>query len=116
MRFLPAAAVAVAVLLPGTAVAATPSTVTYAPSTAAIANPGRGFFTYTETHFGSYTPLSASSLTKARVDQARSLVYRIFYLEKYQAVDQISAADLALVRADFAAARAAGVKMVVRFA
>ncbi|MFF5085523.1 DUF4874 domain-containing protein [Actinoplanes sp. NPDC000266] len=118
MRLLPAAAVAVAVLLPGAAVAATPSaaTVTYAASTASIANPGRGFFTYTETHFGSYAPLNAADLAAARVDQARSLVFRIFYLEKYQAVDQISAADLALVRADFAAARAAGVTMVVRFA
>ncbi|MEV4346857.1 DUF4832 domain-containing protein [Actinoplanes sp. NPDC049596] len=118
MRFLPAAAVAVAVLLPGTAVAATPSTatVTYAASAASIANPGRGFFTYTETHFGSYTPLVDADLAAARVNQARSLVYRIFYLEKYQAVDQISAADLALVRADFAAARTAGVKLIVRFA
>jgi hypothetical protein len=118
VRFLPAAALAVAVLLPGTAVAAAPATatVTYPASSAAIANPGRGFFTYTETHVGGYEPLDAAALVAARVGQRRTLVYRIFYLEKYRSADSISAADLALIRADFATARAAGVTMVVRFA
>ncbi|WP_306213882.1 DUF4832 domain-containing protein [Actinoplanes sp. RD1] len=112
-------AVAAALLLPGAAVAAPPAPVTrtYAASAASFANPGRGFFTYTETHVGpGYVPLDAAALTAARVHEAHSLVYRIFYLEGYQAVDTIGAADLARISADFATARRAGVKLVVRFA
>lgn len=119
MRFLPAV-LAVALLVPGTAQAAPPATVTraYPASTADIANPGRGFFTYTETHFrtGGHVPLDAATLAAARTTQARSLVFRVFYLEKYRDVDTIEAGDLALIGADFAAARAAGVQLVVRFA
>ncbi|HEY0000088.1 MAG TPA: DUF4832 domain-containing protein [Actinoplanes sp.] len=122
MRFLPIAAVAVALLLPGTAHAAALSTttVTYDASSAVIPNPGRGFFTYTETHLtdspDDYVPLNADDLAAARVNDARSVVFRIFYLEKYRDVDTISKADLALIQADFKAARTAGVKMVIRFA
>ena len=118
-----AAAVAAAVVsLPGVAHAATPDSVSlaYDASSEVIANPGRGFFTYTETHLYAdgtgYQPLDAAALTQARLEQAHSLVYRIFYLERYRDTDAIAAADLDLVRADFAAARAAGVKLVVRFA
>jgi hypothetical protein len=122
MRLLPIAAVAVALLLPGTAHAAALSTttMTYDASTAVIANPDRGFFTYTETHLtgdpADYVPLDADALAAARLNNARSVVFRIFYLEKYRDVDLISKADLALIQADFAAARAAGVKLVIRFA
>ena len=123
IKALTAAAAAVAVLVPGTAgAAAAPSTVTraYAASTEEIANPGRGFFTYSETHLYAdgtgYRPLIKDDLVTARTTDARTLVFRIFYLEKYQSADTITAADLNLIRADFATARAAGVKMVVRFA
>jgi hypothetical protein len=112
MRFLPAAAAALVLLAPGAAHAATPATrtVRYAGSNAIIENPGRGFFTYTETHLGSgFDPLDPAA-------PMHSVVFRIFYLEKYRDVDTISAADLALIRADFDAARKAGVKLVVRFA
>src|SRR5689334_16360568 len=99
MRLLRVAALAVAVLLPGSAQAATPATSvtkTYAATSEVIANPGRGFFAYTETHLGFFEPLAP-----AKSD--RTLVYRHYYLDKYQAVDRISAADLALIGADFAA-------------
>ncbi|MBM2618803.1 DUF4832 domain-containing protein [Actinoplanes sp. LDG1-06] len=118
MRFLPVAALAVAVLLPGTAQAATPAPVTrtysYAASADVFANPGRGFFTYTETHLGSsFEPLVVADLARARTTSAQSLVYRHYYLDKYVGADQIT--DLAQVSADLAAVRAAGVKIVLRF-
>ncbi|MEV6342677.1 DUF4832 domain-containing protein [Actinoplanes sp. NPDC051851] len=110
---------AFALLLPGTAAAAatpTTTTKTYAASTAVIANPGRGFFTYTETHLTTegtgWDALDAGTIAEG----GHTLVYRIFYLEKYATADTITADDLALIRADFATARAAGVKLVVRFA
>ncbi len=115
MRLLPVAALAVAVLLPGTAQAATPAPVvsrSYPASSEVIANPGRGFFTYTETHLGpSFEPLDAAALSEA----GHTLVYRHYYLEKYRAVDTISAADRALIAADFATTRRTGVKLVLRF-
>ncbi|WP_067497369.1 DUF4832 domain-containing protein [Actinoplanes sp. TFC3] len=106
---------------PAGARAATPGTVThtYAASAATLANPGRGFFTFTETYLAddpAYTPLDAVALREARIKQARTLVYRIFYLPRYRSIDTISAADLKLIRTDFTAARTAGVKLVVRFA
>jgi hypothetical protein len=114
--------VAVTLLLPGTAHAAALSTttLTYDASSAVIANPDRGFFTYTETHLtanpGDYVPLDADVLRAARLNDARSVVFRLFYLEKYRDVDTITKDDLALIQADFKAARAAGVKLVLRFA
>jgi hypothetical protein len=118
-------AAALVVLLPGTAHAAVAvpvvtTTRLYPVSTEVFANPGRGFFTYTETHLyddgSGYVPLDAAQLAAARVNEGRSLVFRIFYLEKYRTTDTFSRADMELIRADFTAARAAGVKMVVRFA
>ncbi|MEU8657707.1 DUF4832 domain-containing protein [Actinoplanes philippinensis] len=119
------AAAALVVLLPGAAHAAVAAPATmvtrlYPKSAAVFANPGRGFFTYTETHLladgSGYVPLDAAALAEARTTESRSLVFRIFYLEKYQSTDTISREDRQLIRDDFTAARAAGVKMVVRFA
>ncbi|GAB2597297.1 hypothetical protein Aab01nite_72800 [Paractinoplanes abujensis] len=64
MRLLTVAALAVAVLLPpGPAQAATRS---YPASSEVFANPGRGFFTYSETRLGAaYEPLIAADLTRA---------------------------------------------------
>ncbi|MBL7260498.1 DUF4832 domain-containing protein [Paractinoplanes lichenicola] len=111
MRLLPVAALAVAVLLtPGPAQAATRS---YAASSEVFANPGRGFFTYSETHLGAaFEPLVAADLTQARLTESRSLVYRHYYLSRDAA---LPAADLARIAADFTAVRMAGVKIVLRF-
>jgi hypothetical protein len=120
MRLLPAAAVAVALLLPGTAYAATqtPSTtVTYPTTSDVFANPGRGFMAYTETHLGGgHTPLQAIQLAQGRAEDAESVVFRLFYLDEYRDVDTISKDDLAQVRTDLQTARLAGVKLVIRFA
>ncbi|RYV49822.1 DUF4832 domain-containing protein [Pengzhenrongella frigida] len=105
-----------------TAATATAATVahTYAASSAALANPDRGFYHYSETHFradgSGYTPLDAAQLTSWRTSEKVTLVYRIFYLEKFADQDTIDDAILRLVAADLATARAAGVKLVVRFA
>ncbi|MDR6322317.1 DUF4832 domain-containing protein [Actinoplanes couchii] len=118
-RFVMAGVASLALVLSGAAPAlAAPASVTrtYAGTDAVIANPGRGFFTYTETHLrgdgSGWEPLAAADLTAA----GHTLVFRIVYLEKYQAVDTISAADLDRFRADLTTARKAGVKLVLRFA
>lgn len=105
---------------PAVTAATGPATYTYAASSADIANPGRGMFHYTETHSradgSGSTPLDASTLTTWRTAQAVTLVYRIFYLERFTGTDALDSSYLSQVRADFAAARSAGVKLVVRFA
>ncbi|GLY02622.1 DUF4832 domain-containing protein [Actinoplanes sp. NBRC 101535] len=115
-----AAATALALLMPGTATAAVtaPTKVTkvYAASDAIFANPGRGFFTYTETYLSQHEPLSAAELSDARVKESHSLVFRNFYLDEYSGRDTITASDLGLISADLAAARTAGVTLVMRFA
>jgi hypothetical protein len=92
----------------------------YAPSSAAIANPDRGFYRYTETHYredsSGYTPLDASTMTGWREKHGITLVYRMFYLEKFATRDVIDTDYIAKVRADFRSAAAAGIKLIVRFA
>lgn len=95
------------------------ATVEYAASTAIIANPERGLFQYSETHYQSdgsgYTALSANSLAASRSSDGRSLVYRYFVMEKYLTVDTLDSAWLDLVTADLTAVRAAGCKIIPRF-
>ncbi|MFK8162631.1 MAG: DUF4832 domain-containing protein [Lewinella sp.] len=100
------------------------STVTYSASTVDFTNPERGFYRYTETRSGSYNPLTESQLAQfrnpytpfgAQYSIVSSLAFRYFFLEDFKA-GPISAAYLAGVTADFAAARAAGVKIIPRFA
>jgi hypothetical protein len=104
------------------AVVTAPGTVTrqYAGTTDPIANPDRGMYHYTETHYRSdgsgYTPLDVNQLTRWRTDEGITLVYRVFYLEAFAGRDRLSSAYLNAVRADLATARAAGVRLVVRFA
>jgi hypothetical protein len=92
----------------------------YAPSSAAIANPDRGFYRYTETHYredsSGYVPLNASTMTRWREKQGITLVYRIFYLEKFVSQDVIDIDYIGKIRADFRSAAAAGIKLIVRFA
>ncbi|KUL26801.1 DUF4832 domain-containing protein [Actinoplanes awajinensis] len=124
MRILPVVAAATVLLLPGVACAAPPATTsntrTYDASDADFANPGRGFFSWSETHLYAdgtgWAPLDADALAAARESEAHSVVYRIVYLERYRDSDTLAAADLNLIKADFAAARQAGVKLVLRFA
>jgi hypothetical protein len=110
------------VLAPQAASAATvagESTVTYEASDETIANPQRGFYHHTETHYradgSGYTPLDAATLAGYR-DEGVTQILRVFYLEKFVATPQLDAAWLALVQADYDTARAAGVSVVTRFA
>ncbi len=102
---------------------------TYTASTAVIPNPERGFFQYTESHYkydnSGYTPLSASTLTSnittpishdGQSYTGMAIVFRYFYMEKYQTVATIEQAYLNLVAADLAAVRASGTKAIIRFA
>lgn len=99
---------------------AAPATKFYVPSTENIANPDRGFYHYTETHYlasgSGYTPLDGAGLTRWRITEGVTLVYRIFYLEKFAAQDTIDSEYLGLVANDLAVAKESGVKLIVRFA
>ncbi|MBT0767690.1 DUF4832 domain-containing protein [Kineosporia sp. J2-2] len=117
-----AGAVAGLVLCGGLAVSASagePTTVSYTASEAVIANPERGFYHHTETHYradgSGYTPLDAETLAGYR-EEGVTQILRVFYLEKFAADDTLDEAYLKLVRADLETARAAGVSVIVRFA
>lgn len=92
----------------------------YAASTAAVPNPDRGFYHHTETHArdddSGSVPLDAERTGRWRTEEGVTLVHRTFYLERFVATDTIDRRFLASVAADLAAARGAGVKLVVRFA
>lgn len=84
-----------------------------------VANPERGFYHHTETHYfadgSGYQPLDVAVLRGFR-DEGVTQVIRVFYLEKFVDTDALDPAWLALVAADFEAARSAGVSVIVRFA
>lgn len=88
--------------------------VTYGSDNTNFPNPERGFYHHTEVRSSSYGLLSESTLRGYR-NEGISLIIRVFYLEKF--VDSpLSSAYLDNLRADFATARKAGVKIIVRFA
>lgn len=93
---------------------------TYEADAATVANPERGFYHHTETHYrpggSGYAPLDRERLRAWRVQEQVTQILRVFYLEKFADSDWIDDGYLDLVRADFAAARQAGVKVIVRFA
>lgn len=103
------------------AVAAYPTvTRSYQTSNAQMANPDRGLYHYTETHYradgSGYTPLNLAQLQQWRTADGVTVVYRIFYLEKFVNQPVLDPKYLRLVATDFATAEAAGVKLIVRFA
>ncbi len=130
-RLRPAAALTLgALLLPATAAVAvahpgTPpghdraTTVTYDPTDDVIANPERGFYHHTETHYredgSGYTPLDATTLREFR-DEGITQILRVVYLEKFADTPTLDADWLALVQADLDTAREAGVSVILRFA
>jgi Domain of unknown function (DUF4832)/Domain of unknown function (DUF4874) len=124
MRRLAAGLAVAGLLLPAqTAMAdhAPPATtVTYTTSDEVIANQERGFYHHEETHYyadnSGYVPLDAATLRNFRTQEHITQILRLFYLEKFAKQDVIDKHYLDLVQADFRAARAAGVKMIVRFA
>ena len=92
----------------------------YAGTTDLVANPDRGMYHYTGTHYRSdgsgYTPLDVSQMQRWRTDEGVTLVYRVFYLEAFTTRDRLDATYLQKVRTDLTRARAAGMRLVVRFA
>jgi hypothetical protein len=97
--------------------------VNYVASQEDFPNPERGFYHYTDTRASNYSALSAEELAAFRTAQTAdgatyavvsTLVFRYFILDTYQAAP-LGESYLTNVRADFAAAREAGVKIIPRF-
>ncbi|GAA1563618.1 MULTISPECIES: DUF4832 domain-containing protein [Kribbella] len=122
MRRLVTALAALSLLLPAqTAIAhADGTTRTYTTSDEVIANQERGFYHHEETHYRSdgtgYVPLDLATLRNFRTQEHITQILRMFYLEKFAKQDVIDKHYLDLMQADFDTARAAGVKLIVRFA
>ena len=70
-----------------------------------IANPERGFYHHTETHYRAdgtgYVPLDLTTLRNFRTQENITQILRLFYLEKFSKQDVIDQHYLDLVRADF---------------
>jgi hypothetical protein len=100
-------------------------TVSYIESDTDFANPERGFYRYTETHANNYTPLDTNQLKQWRTLQQAdgggnyqvysTLVFRYFVLDSLTG-SPLPSALLTEIQADFDLARAAGVKIIPRFA
>ena len=92
----------------------------YPVSDEALANPGRGFYHYTEARYlddgSGYVPLDRDELVRWRTEEGVTLVFRVQYLHGFVDQDDIDPAYLALLAADLDTAREAGVKLVLRFA
>ncbi|MGG7510676.1 DUF4832 domain-containing protein [Plantibacter sp. YIM 135249] len=108
---------------PQASAAPEPAVVAYEASDAIIANPERGFDHTNNTHFfpdgteggPGYTPLDVATLSSYRDEGITELV-RVFYMERFVAEPTLDPAWLALVQADFDAAREAGISIIPRFA
>ncbi|MCS7480492.1 DUF4832 domain-containing protein [Umezawaea endophytica] len=85
----------------------------YPPSTEVIANPERGLYHHTQDC--DKADFSADALRQYRTSQGVTLVMCVFYLAEYKA-SPIAQTALDRLGRQFAAARAAGVKLVLRFA
>ncbi|NUR29536.1 MAG: DUF4832 domain-containing protein, partial [Catenulispora sp.] len=111
----------IGLLLPAQpAMAQDATTVTNTTNDEVIANQERGFYHHAETHYyadnSGYVPLDVTKLRNFRTQEHITQILRLFYLEKFAKQDVIDKHYLDLMQADFDAARAAGVKMIVRFA
>lgn len=96
-----------------------PVSKTYTELAGDMFGPERGWFNYTETHFTSlagagHVALSSSSLSTARA-AGQTVVFRYYVMEWYLTHQYIDQVYLDLLTADFAAARTAGVKLLIRF-
>lgn len=90
-------------------------TVIYTSDESVIANPERGFYHHTEVHTGQYENLNAETLKGYRTNEGITQILRVFYLENFRE-SPISGDYLNNMRRDFAIARSAGIKVIVRFA
>ena len=96
------------------------TTVQYTGTDEVFADPERGFYHYTEARWSpdgsAYVPLDAAQLTSWRTEESVTLAYRVFYLGGLVDQDVIDQTFLTQVADDLSVARAAGVKLVLRFA
>lgn len=99
-------------------------TITYTESSDDFANPERGFYRATETHANNYTPLDATQLKGWRTLQQAdgNGVYKLYSTLVFRSIvfDGLTGAALPAdlldkIKADFTAAREAGVKLIPRF-
>ncbi len=115
-RSLPAvlaALLAIVAAIDVPAAAGATTTTTYTPASGPIANPDRGFYHYTDDC--DKVDFVTSQLVAYRTDEKISLVLCIFYLAQFK-TSAISQAQLDRFDRQAARVRAAGLKMVVRFA
>ena len=99
-------------------------TVNYAMAEEDFANPERGFYTYSETSATNYTPLDVNALKNAHTQEQQAsggnykiystLFFRYFILKGFNN-KPLSDDLLNKIKADFDAARQAGVKLIPRF-
>ena len=95
--------------------AITSQVVTYTPSIDNFSNPERGFYKYSKAESTTtFSFLSQSSLTSARVNDKITLVLRIYDLGAFKTIP-ISQTFLDNIQTDFNTLRTAGVKCVLRF-
>jgi hypothetical protein len=80
-----------------------------------VVNPERGFYEQRHTKASDYKPLDAADLKKCREEKDESLIFRMFNLDILRDSEFIPEDILQKMDADFAAAREAGVKLIVRF-
>ena len=99
------------------------STVNYTSSAVDMPNPERGFYLPTITYASNYNPLVAADLASKRnyftpfnanYQVHTTLVFRYFVLDDF-VIDTITTDFLDLMQVDFDEARAAGVKLILRF-
>ncbi|MEE1798381.1 DUF4832 domain-containing protein [Streptomyces sp. JV176] len=89
------------------------ASVTYPQTTDTFANPERGFYHHTDSC--DKNDFSSATLQSYRTNEGISLVMCVFYLAEFKN-SAISQSALDRLQRQFAAARSAGVKMIVRFA
>jgi hypothetical protein len=89
--------------------------VNYQVSADNMINPGRGWYRYTELRASDPEVLSLEELSKLRIEEQITLVFRYVYLDQYYT--QLIPEDfLALIEQDFRTLRTAGAKVILRFA
>lgn len=111
-------------VLPSFFLLAQTTTINYTTSTDDFVNPERGFYRYSETRASNYSFLNSATLaayrnlhtpSTANYQIYSSLVFRYFILDDFVS-SAITQTFLDNMQADFNAARAAGVKLIPRFA
>lgn len=90
-------------------------TVDYEVDLSNFPNPERGYYSHTEVHSGTYSPLSLPALENLRITGSITQILRVFYLESFRE-QPISEEYLNNMRRDFAMVRSAGLKVIIRFA